>query len=224
MKFKIRNLSLALALALTAGAVHAQDAGDAAPAVPAHEASDTAAGVHAHDAGDTAAVEHAHDGGDGDAAPVLPARGAGNQAENQSASPLLDTPHDPSAPNPAPVHPELAGVFADFGGMPGMTALMEDFMAIMLADPRLRRFFENIDQVRTKRLLAEQFCAILGGGCAYSGRDMKTTHAAFAIDRANFNALVEDLQVAMNRKRIPFRSQNKLLAVLAPMHREAVTR
>jgi hemoglobin len=135
-----------------------------------------------------------------------------------------DTPHDPSAPNPAPVHPELAGVFADFGGMPGMTALMEDFMAIMLADPRLRRFFENTDQVRVKRQLAEQFCAILGGGCAYSGRDMKTTHAAFAIDRANFNALVEDLQVAMNRKRIPFRSQNKLLAVLAPMHREAVTR
>ena len=184
MNFKIRNLSLALALVFATGAVQAQDT---------------------------------------DAAPVMqdPVVENGN-----AAAPLATpaTPHDPSAPNPAPVHPELAGVFADFGGMPGMTALMEDFMAIMLADPRLRRFFENTDQVRVKRQLAEQFCAILGGGCAYSGRDMKTTHAAFAIDRANFNALVEDLQVAMNRKRIPFRSQNKLLAVLAPMHREAVTR
>lgn len=131
---------------------------------------------------------------------------------------------DPTAPNPAPVHPELVGVFEDFGGMPGMTALMDDFMAIMLEDPRLRPFFENTDQVRIKRQLAEQFCAILGGGCTYSGRDMKSSHAAFAIDRADFNALVEALQVAMNRKGIPFRSQNKLLAVLAPMHREVITR
>lgn len=134
------------------------------------------------------------------------------------------TPLDPAAPNPAPVHPELAGVFQDFGGMPGMTALMEDFMAVMLEDPRTRPFFENTDQVRIKRQLAEQFCAILDGGCSYSGRDMKTAHAGLGIDRGSFNALVEDLQVAMNRRKIPFRSQNKLLSVLAPMHREAVTR
>jgi len=129
-----------------------------------------------------------------------------------------------SAPDPAPVHPELQGVFADFGGMPGMTALMDDFMALMLADPKLRPFFENTEQERVKRQLAEQFCAILGGGCAYSGRDMAASHAAMRIDRADFNALVEALQVAMDRRGIPFRSQNKLLAVLAPMHREVITR
>ena len=139
-------------------------------------------------------------------------------------APAAEAAMDPTAPNPAPVHPELVGVFEDFGGMPGMTALMDDFMAIMLEDARLRPFFENTDQVRIKRQLAEQFCAILGGGCTYSGRDMKSSHAAFAIDRADFNALVEALQVAMNRKGIPFRSQNKLLAVLAPMHREVITR
>lgn len=127
-------------------------------------------------------------------------------------------------PDPAPVHPDLVGVFADFGGMPGMTALMDDFMAIMLEDPRLRPFFENTEQDRIKRQLAEQFCAILGGGCTYSGRDMKESHAAFDIRRADFNALVEDLQIAMERKGIPFRSQNKLLAILAPMHREIITR
>lgn len=131
---------------------------------------------------------------------------------------------DGAVPDPAPIHPELAGVFDDFGGMPGMTALMDDFMAIMLEDPKLRPFFENTDQARIKRQLAEQFCAILGGGCTYTGRDMKASHAAFAIDRADFNALVEALQLAMNRRGIPFRSQNRLLAVLAPMHREVITR
>ncbi len=130
----------------------------------------------------------------------------------------------PGVPDPAPVHPELAGVFADFGGMPGMLALMDDFMDIMLDDRRLQPFFENADQPRIKLQLAEQFCAILGGDCAYSGRDMQAAHAAFAIDRADFNALVEALQVAMNRRKIPFRSQNKLIAILAPMHREVINR
>lgn len=130
----------------------------------------------------------------------------------------------PGVPDPAPAHPELAGVFEQFGGMSGMTALMDDFMAILLDDPRMRPFFEKTDHDRVKRQLAEQFCAILNGGCAYSGRDMKETHATFAIDKADFNALVEDLQIAMGRRNIPFRAQNKLLSVLAPMHREVITR
>jgi hemoglobin len=120
----------------------------------------------------------------------------------------------------APIHPELREVFEQFGGEPGLTALMDEFMARLLADPRMRPFFANADHARVKRHLVEQFCAILGGGCAYTGRDMRTTHAGLGIDRADFNALVEDLQLAMDARRIPFRAQNKLLAVLAPMHRE----
>jgi hemoglobin len=142
-------------------------------------------------------------------------------AAAQSPEPALQ---DPTAPNPAPVHPELQGVFEDFGGEAGLTVLMDDFMAIMLEDPRMRPFFEKTDQVRVKRQLVEQFCAILGGGCTYTGRDMKSSHVGLGIDRADFNALVEDLQIAMDRNGVPFRSQNKLLAILAPMHREVITR
>lgn len=130
----------------------------------------------------------------------------------------------PGAADPAPVHAELAGVFEDFGGRPGLDALMDEFMTILLADPRMRPFFEKVEHDRVKRQLAEQFCAILGGGCVYTGRDMVAAHGAHRIDRADFNALVEDLQIAMNRRGIPFRAQNKLLAVLAPMHREVINR
>ena len=73
------------------------------------------------------------------------------------------------------------------------------------------------------RQLVEQFCVILGGDCTYSGRDMRSSHAGLGIDRADFNRLVEVLQVAMDQHGVPFRAQNKLLAKLAPMHREVVT-
>lgn len=148
---------------------------------------------------------------------------AGSNADAEM--PMEATPRlDPNAPDPAPAHSELAGVLQnDFGGKQGLAAIVETFMDNMMADPRTQPFFANVDRERVKRELTEQFCAILGGDCVYSGRDMRTTHAGLKIDRNNFNALVEDLQRAMDTHKVPFRSQNKLLAVLAPMHREAVT-
>ena len=129
-----------------------------------------------------------------------------------------------SAVNPAPAYPELIPVFKQFGEQAGLVKLMDVFMDKMLADPRMRPFFENADQTNIKKHLVEQFCVILGGQCSYTGRDMKSSHAALGIDRADFNALVEDLQWAMNKQSIPFRAQNKLLAKLAPMHREIESR
>jgi hemoglobin len=128
--------------------------------------------------------------------------------------------NDRPAMNPAPADPNLLPVYKDFGELPGLTALMDDFMTQLLADPRTRPFFEQADQASVKKHLTEQFCVILGGPCTYTGRDMKTTHDGLGITRGNFNALVEDLQIVMNRRRIPFHSQNKLLAKLAPMHRD----
>jgi hemoglobin len=124
------------------------------------------------------------------------------------------------ATNPAPVHAELRAAFDQFGGEPGLVALMDDFMTRLLADERTRPFFENADQKQVKRHLVEQFCAVLGGGCTYTGRDMVRAHAGLGIGRSQTNALVEVLQDAMDARRIPFRAQNKLLAVLAPIHRE----
>ena len=130
---------------------------------------------------------------------------------------------DASAPNPAPADPSLLPVYREFGEIAGLTALMDDFMVILLADTRTRAFFENADQPKIKKLLAEQFCVILGGPCSYSGRDMKSSHAELGIGRDHFNALVEDLQQAMDKRGISFRAQNRLLAKLAPMHREIET-
>lgn len=129
-----------------------------------------------------------------------------------------------AASDPAPADASLLPVFHAFGDKDGLVALIDDFMVELVSDPRTRPFFADVDQGRVKAELVEQFCVILGGPCTYTGRDMTETHAKLAIDKAAFNALVEDLQTAMNRRGIPFRAQNKLLAKLAPMHREIITR
>ena len=127
---------------------------------------------------------------------------------------------DPQAMDPAAADASLLPVYKQFGEEAGLVALMDLFMTKLVADPRTRRFFENSDQASVKKHLVEQFCVILGGPCTYTGRDMRTAHKGFDIGRDNFNGLVEVLQEAMSERQIPFRAQNKLLAKLAPMHRD----
>ena len=129
-----------------------------------------------------------------------------------------------AAENPAPANPSLLSVFRQFGGKPGLVAVVDDLMVNLMADPRTRPFFEDADRDHIKAELVDQFCVILGGPCTYTGKDMQESHAKLGIRESNFNALVEDLQRAMDKHRIPFRAQNKLLEKLAPMHREIVTR
>jgi hemoglobin len=113
-------------------------------------------------------------------------------------------------------------LYQAFGGQPGLVRLMDDFMTRLLADARMRRFFQDADQAALKKQLVLQFCEVSGGPCRRDGPSMKEAHDGMDITRADFNALVEVLQDAMDAQGVPFSAQNRLLARLAPMHRDIV--
>jgi hemoglobin len=115
-------------------------------------------------------------------------------------------------------------MFNAFHGKEGISHIVDGLVDRSVADPRISEIFKNQDIPRLKRTLKEQFCYLLGGGCDYTGRDMKASHKDMGIQNADFNALVENLQWAMDKEGVPFRDQNRLLALLAPMHRDMVTK
>ncbi len=114
--------------------------------------------------------------------------------------------------------------FEQFGGQAGIDQIVADFTQRVLEDPIIGDIFFAIDQVRFKRTLSEQFCYILGGPCDYTGRPMQSLHEAHGITQREFNVLVENLQLSMAEFQVPFRIQNKLLAKLAPMSSEIISR
>ena len=114
-------------------------------------------------------------------------------------------------------------LYQAFGEKAGLVALMDDFMVRLLADPRTEPHFKPANQQRVKEQLVEQFCELGGGPCVYKGADMKSSHANLEIKKSDFHALVEVLQLSMDAKGIPFRRQNEMLALLAPMHRDIIT-
>ncbi len=114
-------------------------------------------------------------------------------------------------------------LYQTFGAKPGLVKLMDDFMVRLLADPRTGPHFKPVNQQRVKEQLVEQFCMVMGGPCVYKGADMKSAHGNLDITKSDFNALVEVLQLSMEAQGIAFSEQNKLLAKLAPMHRDVIT-
>jgi len=113
-------------------------------------------------------------------------------------------------------------LFESIGGEAKLRAAMHEFVLIIESDDRINFTFANTDLKKFEQLLYEQFCNITQGGCKYTGRDMYEAHAKLNITNAEFNALTEDLYEAFDRVHIPYRLQNKVVAMLAPMQRDVV--
>ncbi len=119
--------------------------------------------------------------------------------------------------------PARAGtLYDDLGGRAGVQRIADGMLQRALSDPRIKDKFQDADIERLQGLLMLDFCKLAGGPCRYPGRDMATAHADLNLAPRHFNAIVEDLQDSMQAEGIPFRTQNRLLALLAPMHRDIV--
>lgn len=116
-----------------------------------------------------------------------------------------------------------AGLYAALGEKAGIDRIVDAFVERLLRHPRIGAQFKDIKPAALKEGLAEHFCALSGGPCTYQGSDMRELHADMEINKGDFNALVEVLQHAMDAQGIPFSQQNRLLALLAPMHRDIIT-
>ena len=113
-------------------------------------------------------------------------------------------------------------VFQGLGGKAGIDKIVADFVPIILADQRINRFFEKMNKQEFSAALSDQFCELTGGPCKYKGKDMSEAHEGMGISNAHFNALAEDLQIAMENNHISSSISNKLVAKLAPMQRPIV--
>jgi hemoglobin len=113
-------------------------------------------------------------------------------------------------------------LYDSMGGEPVLRSAVDRFADIVVADDRINFTFAEADLAKFKRLLFDQLCSLSGGPCRYTGRDMRTAHEKLALRDAEFNALAEDLYVALGKAGVPYRLQNKLLALLAPMRRDIV--
>ena len=120
--------------------------------------------------------------------------------------------------SPVPLYERL-------GGRHAIKLVVDDFVAFLVADPRVNARFKDMkgpDVERLKTNAADQVCEATGGPCSYLGKDMKTAHKGMKITEAEWNATVENLVKALDKNKVGATEKNELLGALSPMKPDIV--
>lgn len=115
-------------------------------------------------------------------------------------------------------------LYNDLGGTDGIRKIVDAEMVYHLKNPWIKAQFDETDIDHLKGQLVIFICQLAGGPCKFTGHDLRTVHKGMHLTNADFNSSVEDMQQAMDDLGIPYSTQNRLLARLAPFEHEVVTR
>ena len=133
-------------------------------------------------------------------------------------------------------------LFERLGGEKGVTAIVDDFTARVLEDPRVdwqRKGVKNTGLFRKGQPVAwspspenvanlkkhfTQFIALATGGPAqYDGKEIRPTHAGMHIGNPEFDAVIGDLKASLDKLQIPNKEQKELLAIIESTRPQIVT-
>lgn len=115
-----------------------------------------------------------------------------------------------------------SSLYRALGEEPGIARLVDALLERCYTDKRIATLFKDAERDDLNRLIREQFCVEAGGPCKYSGRSMAEAHGGLDLQHAEFDAFVEDFILAMEDVDLPYRTQNRMLRIFAPMRPDVV--
>jgi hemoglobin len=125
-------------------------------------------------------------------------------------------------------------LYERLGGQSGISAIVEDFVPRMLADPRvnfgrkgIKRGGFNIHSNQSmswnpttqnvaalKMHLVQFLCIATGGPAQYDGKEMRQAHAGRHITNDEFDAAVGDLKATMDKLKVADKEQKELISII----------
>ena len=109
-------------------------------------------------------------------------------------------------------------LYQQLGEREGIANVVEDLLYLIVDDDRINQQFKGMDVDQFHHNLTDQLCELSGGPCTYTGREMRELHSDMAITDTQFNALAENLILAMEKNDIPTGAQNRLIKQLVPLY------
>ena len=111
-----------------------------------------------------------------------------------------------------------ASLYQQLGEREGIADVVEDLLYLIVEDDRINQQYKGMDVAQFHHNLTDQLCELSGGPCSYTGREMRELHSDMAITDTQFNALAENLILAMEQNDIPTGAQNRLIKRLLPLY------
>lgn len=124
--------------------------------------------------------------------------------------------------SPTPAALPTGSLYERLGGLPAITAVVEEFISRLKGDPVVQDRFEAINEPRFRAKLIEQIGELSGGPQKYTGIEMRTLHTGMDITEREFNAVVGVLTDTLKALNVPEREQGEVLNALAPLKDQIV--
>jgi hemoglobin len=84
-------------------------------------------------------------------------------------------------------------LYQKLGGKAAMEAAIDAFYVKVLADDRVKHFFDDVSMDKQRRKQKEFLSAAFGGPLPWTGKNMRKAHDGMGITEEQFNAIAENL-------------------------------
>lgn len=84
-------------------------------------------------------------------------------------------------------------LYQKLGGKAAIDAVVDAFYVKVLADNRVKHFFDNVSMDKQRRKQKDFLSAAFGGPLPWTGKDMRKAHEGMGLTEEHFNAIAENL-------------------------------
>ena len=115
-----------------------------------------------------------------------------------------------------------AALYTRLGGEPPLRRVIEGLYARMLADPRTRDRFVDVDMARLKNQVFTFIAQAAGGPQKYIGKDIRFIHTKLKITEIEWAATVAALSEAMDQLHVGDPEKHDVLALIGSLKSDIV--
>jgi len=107
------------------------------------------------------------------------------------------------------------------GGVYAIASVVDDFIERLLvndilnSNPAIKEARDRVPKAGLKYRVTELVCQVTGGPQKYTGRSMKDSHKHLNITEKEWDVMVADFKVTLNKFKVPTKEQEELIGIVA---------
>lgn len=122
---------------------------------------------------------------------------------------------------PKPLYDRLGGVYS-------IATVVDDFIERLLvndtlnANPAISEARARVPKAGLKFQVTALVCEVTGGPCKYTGRAMKESHQHLNITDGQWQAMVADFKITLDKFKVPAKEQEELITIVGSTKKDIV--